>query len=153
MGLSFPIELRGSASTYWDNVLNIGITVWRPAGRTGYNEIAEITSTLVTTETESMITLARTEVLQFIMTIATATQIQANYIIALTYQGRISRNDVKVADHLPFLLQEDPTSIILETLPDLAVMPLGSDFFIPIIMANFTPDSAQSKYIHALFST
>lgn len=87
--LPFPVELRGSASTHWNNRINIGITVCRPVGRTGYDEIyiAAITSTLVTTETESMIALARTEVLQFSMTIVTATQIQTNDIIALTYEG------------------------------------------------------------------
>ena len=146
--LSFPIELRGSASRYWDDILNICITVWRPSGRTGYDEIDEIRYLQVITETESMISLERTEVLQFIvnMTIERPIWIQTNDIIALTYAGRVSRDGVDVANHFPFLLREDPTSIILDTQPDPGFMPLGSNFFLPIIMANFTPASALSKY-------
>lgn len=153
--LTFPIELRGSASPHWDSIINIGITVWRPTRRTGYTEMrdSEITSTLVTSQTERIVSLARTEVLQFNRTLTVAAKIQANDVIALTYRGRDTRNDIEVARHCPFLFQEEPSSVILEALRDPSFMPLGSDFFLPIIVANFTPDSAQGRYQIAMDDT
>lgn len=137
--LTFPIELRGSASRHWDNTINIRITVLRPSGKTGYSEIEEINDSLATSETNSIVTLAENEVLQFNRTLAVGIKIQANAVIALTYDRRRSVNDLEVARHCPFLFQEEPSSIILKA-QDSAFVPLGSDFFLPIIMANFIPD-------------
>ena len=144
--LTFPIELRGSASPHWDSNIDIHITVWRPTRRTGYTETREITSTLITSKTEHIVTLAKTEVLQFNRTLTVSTKIQANDVIALTYMGRDTMNDIEVARHCPFLFQKEPSSIILEVERDPFFVPLGSDFFLPIIVANFTPDSAQGRH-------
>lgn len=137
--LAFPIELRGSVSRHWDNTINIRITVLRPSGSTGYSEIEEINDSLAISETNSIVPLAENEVLQFNRTLAVGIRIQANDVIALTYDRSRSVNDLEVARHCPFLFQEEPSSIILKA-QDSAFVPLGSDFFLPIIMANFIPD-------------
>lgn len=144
--LTFPIELRGSASRYWDNTINIGISVWRPTRRAGYARMRTITARMIINEANRIVTLDKTEVLQFNRTLAATTKIQANDVIALAYDGRDSMNDVEVARHCPFLFWEEPSSVILQETSDESFLPLGSHFFLPIIMPKFIPDSVQGMY-------
>lgn len=144
--LTFPFELRGSASRYWDNTINIDISVWRPAMRAGYARIREITERMIITGTNRIVTLDKTEVLQFNRTLAATTKIQAHDVVALTYSERDSVNGVEVARHCPFLFWEEPSSVILQATSDESFLPLGSNFFLPIIMTKFIPDSVQGMH-------
>lgn len=114
--------------------------------RAGYARIREITARMIITGTNRIVTLDKTEALQFNRTLAATTKIQANDVIALSYSERDSQNGVEVARHCPFLFWEEPSSVILQATSDESFLPLGSNFFLPIIMTKFIPDSVQGMY-------